>query len=470
MRIRLEWNSKSTDGVFFLLHRDVDLIESTGNINVVAAELAVSVMLSSLVRRGVCPNFISTRGVFSCPFEPSKQHWGSASNKRPLGNEYCSPRPRKPKQPGRNKRGRYQYIRMELCDEGDAEEFLKNQIDESIEANEARILLFQISFALHAAALKCSLKHYDVKLLNIFLQRVKTGSEKSGDVVLRYGLGSHTFALRSSRERAIFAKLADYGTANIDSGSNGKQVTIAQFTTLENTPPDFLILGDSACQGHGHDSFGLGLCMLHLFTGSAPYEEILSDVTCPPQLKKRLQEIWENEDEAGYSVVRSVILADVYKDEEGHILEGEPDDTLYDTLYKFLVLFGIQTVSPAFESSKVWVAVKESLENNAKGNGSRNSRKKTRNGDIVRYRKDCRKYSLSHGNNRCISRARESLEKMVGGMDLLHSLVCFDPQHRASALGVLNSSFMVALREKGNQVSYKDDDEVLSYTALSTHY
>mmetsp|Transcript_18101 Transcript_18101/g.28074 ORF Transcript_18101/g.28074 Transcript_18101/m.28074 type:complete len:1449 (+) Transcript_18101:325-4671(+) len=447
---------------------DVDEIESTGNISVVGAELAVSVMLSSLVRRGVCPNFIATRGVFSCPFQPPQQHWGSADNKRPKGNSYCSPGPRKPKEPSRSKRGRYQYIRMELCDAGDAEDFLKEQEDETVDSNEARMFLFQISFALHAAAVKCSLKHYDVKLLNIFLRRVQ--SEKSGDVVLRYGLGGHTFALRSARERAIVAKLADYGTANIDSGSNGKQVSIAQFTTLENTPPDFLILGDDACQGHGHDSFGLGLCMLHLFTGHAPYEEILSDVSCPPNLKKRLCQIWECEDEAQYSVVRSVILADVYKDEEGHVLEGEPDDTLYNTLYKFLVLFGIPKLSPALESCKVWVAVKETLATGGEKQVGRSGRggKKGKAGDITRYRKDCRKYSLSHGCNRYIARARESLEVMEGGMDVLLKLVCFDPQERASALDVLNSSFMIPLREASGQVSHCENDEVLSYTAFST--
>ena len=35
------------------------------------------------------------------------------------------------------------------------------------------------------------------------------------------------------------------------------------------------------------------------------------------------------------------VLADIYKDEDGHVIEGEPDETLYDTLYKYLVLFGI---------------------------------------------------------------------------------------------------------------------------------
>ena len=85
-------------------------------------------------------------------------------------------------------------------------------------------------------------------------------------------MGYHTFASHSSQEDAVIAKLADYGTANVDCITNGQNVTIPQFTTLENTPPDFLILGDQALQGHGHDCFGLDLCMLHLFTGHAPYK------------------------------------------------------------------------------------------------------------------------------------------------------------------------------------------------------
>ena len=110
-------------------------------------------------------------------------------------------------------------------------------------------------------------------------------------------MGYHTFASHSSQEDAVIAKLADYGTANVDCITNGQNVTIPQFTTLENTPPDFLILGDQALQGHGHDCFGLDLCMLHLFTGHAPYKYILEDISCPPNFKKELRRIWENEEE-----------------------------------------------------------------------------------------------------------------------------------------------------------------------------
>lgn len=429
----------------------------------VGAELAVSVMLSSLVRRGICPNFVVTRGVFSSPFEPPADQWGSALNKQPKGTAYNSPKAkRRLKEPRR--RGRYQYIRMELCDEGDAEEFLKRQPDRALTLTQARHILFQVSFALHTAADRFSLKHYDMKLLNVFLQRIPT--EKSGDVVLRYGLGQHVFSLRAPKETALFAKLADYGTANVDSTTNGQNVTIAQFTTLENTPPDFLILGDQARQGHGHDCFGLGLCMLHLFTGHAPYEEILGDVSCPSNLKNQLRKIWENEDEKEFSVIRSVVLGDVYKDEDGHVIEGEPDEVLYDTLYRFLVLFGVPDEPSWPIKSKVMSIVRQTLTpdgRRVKGRGAKRA-----HSDANKFVSDRRKYSLSHGNNQFIARARCTLNSMDGGMDLLLSLVHFNPFRRATALDVLNSTFMTPLRDISSESYNSESDEVLSYTTFST--
>ncbi len=448
------------------LIRDIDALRASGEMNVVGAELAVSVMLSSLVRRGVCPNFVVTRGAFSSVFQPPANIWGSENNKCPKGDVYQSPKiKRKPREP--KEQGRYQYIRMELCENGDAEEFIKTLPDEILHPEVARKLLFQMAFALHTAADRFSLKHYDVKLLNYFIQPMQ--SEKRGDIILRYGLGDLVFALRSPPESAFLAKLADYGTANVDSATNGQQVTIAQFTTLENTPIDFMILGDHACQGHGHDYFGLGLCMLHLFTGHAPYEEILEKVTCPPVLKERLRILWECEDEEQYSVIRGVILSNVDKDEEGHILEGEPNEVLYDTLYRFLVLFGLPDLPPSLRGSKVWNAVKQCLE------GPQAPRNRGRKGkkicDVDQYILDCRKYSIDHGNDKYIKRARLALESMDGGMQLLKSLISFDPSTRYTALDVMNSKFMEPLRESSEgHLQYSLDDDLRTFTFFSTNY
>lgn len=429
----------------------------------IAAELAVSSLLSSLARRGICPNFVLTRGVFTCPYEPPESHWGGPEQKHPLGDLSSSP-----PEPDESYPGRYQYIRMELCNQGDAEEYIKRQPKEALQTSVAQAILFQIAFALHAAADRFSVKHYDVKLLNIFMHEPE---HLNGDLVLRYGLGSHVFALRMPAEQAVLAKLADYGTANIKPETNGQPVTIAQFTTLENTPADFMILGDAATQGHGHDCFGLGLCMLHLFTGCAPYEEILEDVHCPPALKKKLRQIWENDAVAEYETIRSVVLSDVYKDEAGHIIEGEPDETLYDTFYRYIVLFGIP--EEKFERKtlpKVWNAIEETVVGKPPSRPARNAAKRKAGPDSNQYNRDRRKYSVRTGNNKYIARARGQLQKLDGGLDLLFRLCAFDPSQRATAMDVLNSPFMANLREQpGAAFSYKETDTVYSYTAFATH-
>ena len=194
------------------------------------------------------------------------------TRKAPLGDAFVPGkrynRRRKPKEAHSC---RYVYIRMELCNQGNAKEFLKTQVGEIVDTNLTQAIIFQMAFALYAAAEKFSVKHYAMKLLNVFLHSPKT----TGNLALRYGLGAHTCALNMSPEHAYIAKVADYGTANILPDSNGQPVTIAQFTTLENTVtiaqfttlenthPDFMILGDMAQQGYAHDCFGLGLCMLH---------------------------------------------------------------------------------------------------------------------------------------------------------------------------------------------------------------
>lgn len=51
-------------------------------------ELAVSVMLSSLTKRGICPNFVLTRGVFTCQYVPPASLWGCREKHAPNGDVY----------------------------------------------------------------------------------------------------------------------------------------------------------------------------------------------------------------------------------------------------------------------------------------------------------------------------------------------------------------------------------------------
>ena len=107
---------------------------------------------------------------------------------------------------------------MELCKFGDLEGFINSQPGKIIQPTEARMLLFQMAFALHSAGDRFGLMHYDVKLLNFFLQSAhkNTADEVSHRyTTLRYGFGAHVFSLRLPTSRAYIAKLADFGTSKI---------------------------------------------------------------------------------------------------------------------------------------------------------------------------------------------------------------------------------------------------------------
>ena len=299
---------------------------------------------------------------------------------------------------------------MELCDNGDVEEFIRNHPDKMLTPWDCRNMLFQMAFALHVAADRFGLKHYDVKLLNFLLQTATDPTIAIGDhphVVLRYGVGSHIFRLRMHPSAANIAKLADYGTAVMRSDTDGQPVSLGQFTTLENTPPDFLILGNAAEQGYGHDSFGLGLSMLHLFTGHCPYEEILDEVVCPENLKGKLRSIWKQK---SHNVIHSVMMDN----------NGIEDPTLYDTLYRYLVLFDIpENQFDIKKNGKVWQAIKSTL---IPTTGRRMTRKGT---DSDVYSRDRKKYSLSEGTDQRIADARRRL--LVSTCDVLHSTTfCID--------------------------------------------
>jgi len=422
---------------------DVDLIDSTGNKETIGAELAVSTLLSSLVRRNICPNFVSTHSVFTCEHPPASSHWGSADRRQPKGASYTEQRhtrpPRAPKV-----RGQYQYISMELCRHGDLENALSTG---PLPSQQSQYLFFQMAFALHAASDRYGLKHYDVKNLNVLLQSTDA-------TVLRYGVGAHTFALRLPEGKEQYlAKIADYGTANVQSDSNGRPVTLAQFTTLENTPPEYLLLGDAAQQGYGHDCWNLGLCLLHLFTGYGPYEEILIEVVCPLDLKSKLKQLWLSDESCGYDVIKSVILADVYEDENG-VVAGEPDEILYDTLYRYLVLFGIpDRIGRMGAAGKI---VKSCLLTSRRGK------------DKKLFDNDSKRFSLFCGNDDRIRDARKALECMEGGVELMKSLTSFDPTKRGTPLGVINSRFMESLREDSEvTASISKTDIVHSYMSFS---
>lgn len=280
---------------------------------------------------------------------------------------------------------------MELCKHKDVEDYIRNLPTKMLGTVDCRNLLFQMAFALHVAGDKLGMKHYDVKLLNFFLQSALNDSipeDLHPTVVLRYGVGSSVFRITMDPSNALIVKLADYGTSVLRTDSDGQPISLGQFTTFENTPPDYLILGNDAEQGYGHDCFGLGLSMLHLFTGHDPYEAILVDVVCPNALKIKLRKIWNSDT---HDVISSAMM---YEDSDGTEVE---DETLYNTLYRFLVLFGIPKRRFQYkENGKVWRAISSCLLKAGP--------------DSSVFESDRKMYSLADGSNDIIANARRRLE------------------------------------------------------------
>uniref|UniRef100_H3HCD1 Protein kinase domain-containing protein n=1 Tax=Phytophthora ramorum TaxID=164328 RepID=H3HCD1_PHYRM len=189
------------------------------------------------------------------------------------------------------------YIRMEFCDGGDLEDFIGLQKNKILPLESVAIpFFFQMVFGLYCARDKFNLRHCDIKLLNFFLKDIGRANPSktpgAADIVLNYLLEDSCFVLRMPASFSYYVKLADYGSADSNPDNLGKPVTIDQFATLENSPVEFLLEGDAAEQSYAADTFSLGLCLLHLFTGSAPYEELLDAVHCPAELLKDLKFLW----------------------------------------------------------------------------------------------------------------------------------------------------------------------------------
>lgn len=146
---------------------------------------------------------------------------------------------------------------------------------------------------------------------------------------------------------------------------------VLQFTTLENTPPEFLLLGNAARQSPTADTYCLGLCFLHLLAGREPYEVHLESVRCPDALLKKLQSVWQLDrlqkvnKGSPYAVVQEVVSTLASCD-------GEPfpiEQVFAHTLYRYLVLFAAAPnfkegflANELYVNNDVWRAVVGTLD------------------------------------------------------------------------------------------------------------
>ncbi|KAI9995957.1 hypothetical protein PInf_013135 [Phytophthora infestans] len=274
-------------------------IGDISNQDVVRLEVGHSVLLSDACEHGICPNFLQVYDVFLAHERPRPARWGSKTHRKPVelltnaDSDLEGAESQQQEAPSSDEHEQlFQYMRMEFCDGGDLEDFISLQENKALPLKSVAVpFFFQMVFSLYCAREKFNLRHYDVKLLNFFLKdirRAKLGDASGRDVVLHYIMEDFAFP------------------ENL-----GKPVTIDQFATLENSPIEFLLEGDAAEQSYAADTFSLGLCLLHLFTGSAPYEETLEAVKCPAELLKDLKALWmSRQKNSKFSVIKSVARGD----------------------------------------------------------------------------------------------------------------------------------------------------------------
>ncbi|GMF21388.1 unnamed protein product [Phytophthora lilii] len=412
---------------------DITAIEETGN------EVAHSVLLSDSAEHGICPNFLRIYDVFLSHEQPSRDRWGNKTLRKPVellanssheaetdhGDILTS-------QSRKNDR-LFQFIRMEFCDGGDLEDFIGLQKNKTLPLKSVAVpFFFQMVFGLYCAREKFNLRHCDIKvcydvLLNFFLRdigRANLSKAPGSDVILHYLLGDICFVLRMPASFSYWVKLADYGAADSNPENLGKPVTIDQFATLENSPIEFLLEGDAAEQSYAADTFSLGLCLLHLFTGS--------------------------------------------------VARGDDENTLCHTLYRFVVLFGLPERNPNESKGidKVWQLLLKHLrpEDPALNHPQRRSRRTagtngaqhTQTTTKDQFLLDQSLYSLENGSNVIIRRCREGLKTIPGAFELLKMLVDFDPSKRPTLKQVMYHPVFSSLRSSTNETE-APADYVVSY-------
>jgi len=449
-------------------------LQERGVADSIARELEISMLCSSLVTLNVCPNLLQIYSIFEADFPPCSRLW-----KR--GNNLVFPSTQPQLLEGEvvaemNKLnvGEFQYIRMEFCSRGDLEEVVRAR--ESFVAEEVRSMFFQMCFALYTCREQLSMRHYDVKLLNFF----STGPESlfpSHDELefdtdmmqldethtlgpcIDVGFGEHVYSLPLGSANAPLSqsivKLADFGTSCVGSGTLSLPISAHQFTTLENTPPEYLFLGSHARECYSADTFCLGLSFFHLLAGEEPYEEHLKSVLCPVYLKGKLQKLWRTDkSESQYNVIAEVIDS----------LDGDDcTDVLYDTFYRYMVMFDLDISAitrdndvedsecdPSMESpyppnNGVLCAAIDSLgldEGRMTGPRSRLRRE-----CIHKFQQDRAAWSLRRGTSDVMQRVRHNLSSLgEGSLDLLCMMVDLDASKRCSLHDALTSPLFHSLR------------------------
>jgi serine/threonine protein kinase len=475
---------------------DVKDLEEREIENVAKIEMEISMMCSILESMRICPNMIRVHSMFQAEYDVAQwQAWNidsmSAFDKMPsLNSRNVTKKSFTDNRLG-NSSGRFQYCQMEFCTGGDVEEWVRKCKVLGIE--DVRSYLFQMLFAIYASRETLSLRHYDIKLLNFFATSLQNAGDASSSASsLLIGFGRHLYRIPCAENHPGIVKLADFGTSVVGSESLGSPITVQQFTTLENTPFEFLLLGDSARQSFASDTFCLGLSFLHLLTGFDPYEVLLKGVRCPALLKDRLNEVWSQSNPSNpYHVIHMTIQSlqphDLSEDDIDLSMisnDNSIHDILCDTLYRFLVLLGDAPYlemgfvrNSLYEHNPVWKELVECLgleemimqgrgfhslphtqpsskrghsNNNSSNNNNARGRQKAQvllSQCRDTYRSHVQLFSIHGGQDATMQRVRHRLSLLGdGAMELLTKLLHFDPAQRCTMYDALHHPVFESLR------------------------
>lgn len=213
---------------------DLDDLEEKGMSEVVAQELEISMVCSSLNTMRISPNFVLINSLFRSAKMVPGNMWNSTSPVPLLAQRKDFRIPRSSTRDD----GDYQFIEMELCRGGDVEELVRKQ--DVFDIATVRIVLFQMCFALYAGRSQLSLRHFDIKLLNffatsgcdIFRENGQVSEEPDKDVTLRMGFSNNWYTVPLRGNCFDLVKLADFGTSVIGTGALGDMITVQQVLSI----------------------------------------------------------------------------------------------------------------------------------------------------------------------------------------------------------------------------------------------
>mmetsp|Transcript_19851 Transcript_19851/g.50151 ORF Transcript_19851/g.50151 Transcript_19851/m.50151 type:complete len:158 (+) Transcript_19851:1-474(+) len=157
----------------------------------------------------------------------------------------------------------------------------------------------------------------------------------------------------------------------------------------------------------------------------------MEEVVCPAPLRKALGAVWAKEPE--FSVIRQVA-------------EHDEDFVLHNTLYRFVVLWGLKHFAEAFEGSPVMDVLENVLGLDAKGRSAAKAR--------AQFEADAAKFALLKGTDPYFSRAWARLHEMHDdAAEILMGLLLVDPATRIVDYSDIASHTMFAPLQVGPEAA-----------------